>query len=235
MIEQLFNNTLFVGIFSGVVSGVLVWFITQKVLTKKVDGEYLRKVEQANNEILYALRPSIAGKSFPSISAIESVIFATSKKYNLDDKELLDIKAISNILIKEVMENSFLSPNQKKELCNSLLVIGKNRKSNKGISNPIQNRRIENYTKILTVTVGIMTGLTTTFSSALVLRSVDGTFRDYITTTAMIPISFILITFGVYFFIKYHEQKNKIEKVRMILNDATSNLRRMTNTLSHSE
>lgn len=114
---ELFSNPWVVGIGGGIISGILVTLVTRYIFSKREKKEYLQKVETANNEILYSIRPSIAEKVFPSLEVIDSIIVSTAKKYGVDKNDLYSVVSLSNDIIKEIMANPFLSSQQKVEFC----------------------------------------------------------------------------------------------------------------------
>jgi len=119
MIEIL-NNPWITGIGGGVVSGLIVYFVTERVLSKKQDKEYLQKVKTANNELLYTMRPLIVQKQIPSREVMESIIESTARKYELNRGDLFDVLLLADDLIREVMENAFLGSEQKIEFCTKI-------------------------------------------------------------------------------------------------------------------
>ena len=111
------TNPWFIGIFGGLLSGLAVTLITRYIFRRREYREYNRILETANNEIMYSLRPSIAEKMFPSKEIIESVISATANKYIVEVDDLYDLKTLSDDIIKDIMDNTFLSSQQKNEFC----------------------------------------------------------------------------------------------------------------------
>lgn len=123
-----FSNPWVVGIGGGVLSGLLVTLITRYLFSKRERREYLQKVATANNEIIYAIRPAIAEKVIPSNEMLEALFSATARKYSVDESDLYSKASLANELIKEVMDNTFLSSQQKVEFCSLLSSLKKIRK-----------------------------------------------------------------------------------------------------------
>lgn len=55
--DDLIANPWIVGIGGGVISSLIVFFITKFFLSKKENKEYEQKVRLATNEVVYAVRP----------------------------------------------------------------------------------------------------------------------------------------------------------------------------------
>lgn len=117
---NLLNNPWVSGIGGGIISGLIVYFVTTILFSRKQNKEYNQKLTTANNEILYTLRPLIAQKKIPAQDIITSTISSISRKYELDKRDLLDIPLLVDELIREVVENSFLTPDQKIDFCDKI-------------------------------------------------------------------------------------------------------------------
>lgn len=220
MIENFFNNPWTVGIGGSIVSGIIVWFVTTKLLIRKVNTEYLRKIDQANNEILYSIRPSIAGKTFPSYNIVDAIRLATAKKYDIQEKEVISIGKLGNILIKEVMDNSFLSPEQKNDLCKELLTFQEPQKKKKESQKENNEQSKQKYysTDLLAMTLGIFTSIA---SLMFIFKSASTGIKDYSSTFFVFLLPFFAIFIGIFSYIlnQYLVQKRKITKVKKILGE----------------
>ncbi|MES2664162.1 MAG: hypothetical protein V4629_12765 [Pseudomonadota bacterium] len=122
-IIALLNNTWIVGIIGGVLSGLIVNYVSRYYLSKKENRESLQKIFSVNREVIYAIRPSISEGVIPKLETIEALIIATSRKYLLNREDVYGPKEIMQELIKEVMDSSFINSHQKKEYCDQLLTI----------------------------------------------------------------------------------------------------------------
>lgn len=119
-IMEMFNNPWITGIGGGVISGFIVYFVTSRLLSKRQDKEYSQKVTTANNELLYTMRPLVVQKQIPSRIIMNSIIESTARKYEINKSDLFDIPLLADDLIREVLENAFLDPEQKMEFCNKI-------------------------------------------------------------------------------------------------------------------
>jgi hypothetical protein len=120
----IFNNPWLVGIGTGIVSGLLVAWVLNLFLSKKRDREYRQQVSSANREVIYSIRSSIPEDALPRRETVEALINSTARRYGLDASELYQPKQISEELIKEVMDSSFLSSAKKSEYCDALIPLG---------------------------------------------------------------------------------------------------------------
>jgi sensor c-di-GMP phosphodiesterase-like protein len=157
---NLFHNLWIVGIGGGIISGVIVAVVVKFIFGKRESKEYQQKVAMANHEIIYALRPSIAEKVFPSVDIIHSILVSTSQKYGVDKYDLYTLNSICDDLIKEIMADTFLASKQKVEFCelvNNFRTQGNDPKKQK-ITNPqVITIRKGNSAEFISLTMGLMT------------------------------------------------------------------------------
>jgi hypothetical protein len=165
------SNPWVVGIGASTVSGVIVWFITQRLFSTREDKEYIQKVSSANTEVIYALRPLISEYAFPSTVIVDSVISATSKKFGIRKESMNSPMQFFDELVKEVMDSNFISPQKKIEYCNHLHTLKTEAVSNtqpKAIGTDLDAASIakkENLFDALSVSMAIMTTLTISFTA----------------------------------------------------------------------
>ncbi|MBL0477686.1 hypothetical protein JD489_10235 [Aeromonas veronii] len=139
---EFLSNPWVVGIVGGVLSGLLVTLITRYLFSKRERREYLQKVATANNEIIYAIRPAIAEKVIPSNHMLEALFSATARKYSVDEADLYSKVGLANELMKEVMDNTFLSSQQKVEFCDLLSTLKEARKSGPEVHRVVEYVRV---------------------------------------------------------------------------------------------
>lgn len=157
-----------IGIGGGILSGLVVTWVSKKLFSQQEDKEYAQKISSANNEVIYSLRPLISEAALPSISILDSLISATSRKYKVDQKDMCSPKQFFDELIKEVMDSHFVSNDKKAEYCQHLLdlknQIGREESSlnlkmiESAYAQKITNKR---YLDILSIAMGMMVALTT--------------------------------------------------------------------------
>lgn len=114
------NNPWVVGIGGGILSGIIVTFISRFLLSRRDAREYAQKVSGANREIIYAVRPGVSEGMVPSRAMLVAIVEATARKFGVDKKDMLRPHEVAQELIKEVMDSSFISAKTKQDYCDSL-------------------------------------------------------------------------------------------------------------------
>lgn len=117
---DILNNPWITGIGGGIISSLIVFFITQYLFRKKERREYLQKIKTANNEILYSIRPLVIDKKLPTNEVVSAIRLSTAKKYGIEQEDLYNTFSLYNDLVTEIMGNSFLSSDQKLDFFNLL-------------------------------------------------------------------------------------------------------------------
>lgn len=169
-VASLLTNGWVVGIGGGVLSGLIVAWLTRVLFSKRDQRELAMKVHSANQEILYAIRPEISEQSLPSIQVIDALRSATARKYHIDRDRLHDVPHIVEDLIKEIMDSSFVSSAAKREYCEDLkLLIAEtaSEKSQEREDPEIHVARVEYKEKMVTLlsmTLGTIAALATMVS-----------------------------------------------------------------------
>lgn len=69
---DILNNPWVTGIGGGIISSLIVFFVTKYLFSKKENREYLQKIKTANNEILYSIRPLVIEKKLPCLSNVSN-------------------------------------------------------------------------------------------------------------------------------------------------------------------
>lgn len=166
------NNTWIAGIGTGLLSGLLVTLITNRLFSKRDEKELARNIEAANREIIYALRSEVSEDQVPKIDVVEALINSTARRYKLEARHLLKPKQIAEELIKEIMDSSFISSTTKNAFCESLkslmpreetAVDQKIQKENEVFVARVEYR--ERMIMLFSMTLGSITALATLFTS----------------------------------------------------------------------
>jgi hypothetical protein len=166
------TNAWVVGIGGGILSGLLVTWIWNLLLSKKKDREFQQQVATANREIIYAIRSGIPENSLPTRRVIEALIHSTARRYGLEPTDLYQPEELIEELIKEVMDSSFLSATKKAEYCCGLQEAVTEIESPSGINGLelgtvsltaiTQKRSVERATTLkASAFAGLLTGLAT--------------------------------------------------------------------------
>lgn len=139
--DDLIANPWIVGIGGGVISSLIVFFITKFFLSKKENKEYDQKVRLATNEVVYAVRPLVIDKAIPANDVLAALRSAIAVKYGVKVSHVIGIKQLVSILVLEILSNSFLNSSQKNEYCNLLMTMKDEPKQTP--SNDVHKRKSE--------------------------------------------------------------------------------------------
>lgn len=114
------ENQWVVGIGAGIISGIIVYLITKWIFQRKDNSKHLEQVHNANMDIIRILKPYVAEKGLPEKEIVDAIILSTSRKYNVKSEELYSIRIVCEELIREIIENVYVSSDKKKEYSNNL-------------------------------------------------------------------------------------------------------------------
>jgi hypothetical protein len=107
----------------GILLSLIVFLLTRHSFSKSDKTEYKKRLEMANNEMLYSIRPLLAEKKVPSKDILSAVRHATAKKYGVRQEDLYDEFSLTSDLINETIANAFLTSDEKLEFCKLLQAI----------------------------------------------------------------------------------------------------------------
>lgn len=202
-------NPWVTGIGGGIISSLIVFFITKYCFTKKENKEYLQKIKTANNEIFYSIRPLIIEKKIPTIEILTAIRISLAQKYGLKKEDLYNELSLYNDLITDIMSNSFLTSEQKLDFCELLKpmnagVIEKNQEIEYVYKYSLSAR----YSSIL---LSITSFFMVLVSTLLIARRTDVEILFDIKENILLVVTSIivpLLTMFVFLFIK--EKKHKL-------------------------
>lgn len=108
---------------TSIITGLLVFFVTELIKRIKEKKSYFLKVAQANKEIFNTLKYSIPEENLPTTEVLKSIHKATAKRYNVKIEDVDSLPEILDDLIKEIMDSNFLSHENKLRYCQRLLEL----------------------------------------------------------------------------------------------------------------
>jgi hypothetical protein len=114
------ENTWFVSIFGGIVSGLATYAITGLFLSKRSKKERARTVGLANAELIVSLRPFVSEEQLPTPNSILSLLSATARRYGVSTSDMYSLSAVRDELVKEVMDSSFISSERKNTIARQI-------------------------------------------------------------------------------------------------------------------
>ncbi|WP_298035244.1 hypothetical protein [uncultured Dysosmobacter sp.] len=109
------QNPWVVGIGGGIISGIIVFFITNWIYKRKDASKYLEQISRANTDIIQTLKPYVAEQGLPEKEIVDAIIVSTARKYNVKSDELYSIRIICEELIREIVENVYVASDKKRE------------------------------------------------------------------------------------------------------------------------
>jgi len=104
-----------VGIGTGIISGFIIFFTSMWILRRKDNSKHLEQINTANSEIIRTLKPYIAEKGLPEKEIIDAIIISTARKHKVGSDELYSIRIICEELIREIIDNVYVSTDKKQE------------------------------------------------------------------------------------------------------------------------
>lgn len=216
-----FENSWVVGTCTGIISSIFVFFITNA----KNNSRRFEQINSANREIIHSLRPYVAEKGLPEKEIVNAIIVSTARKYNVKDKELYSICIICEELIHEIIENVYVSSDQKREyslqLADCLRKVREEEQDEKeeksSLSSDFEKELTQNneMAVIMSACIGIVAGTVVgllSFISSHTDPSVNEKLIDTMQASLVIPIipsAIVLVGFFVILHIMRFLQKKK--------------------------
>jgi hypothetical protein len=115
------SNGWTIGIVTGLVSGALLAAVTPLFLRRRKARELAIRRDRTADDVLSALRPSIATGYLPSAPTVDAIARASAYRRGLDPKFAIPASTIVDVLIYEVMASVFLAPDTKLSEAKKLL------------------------------------------------------------------------------------------------------------------
>lgn len=155
-------NSWVIGLATGVVSGLLVFFVTSFLFDNKKKRDYELHVKEANIDIVNALKPYIAEQGLPGYQVLVSLITSTSRKYAVDTKDLLTPVQVCEELIREIIGDVYVTSEKKKEYTEKVAEFKESIAKKSGAINRSQDNNKENNNSsarlqlsIIMITMGV--------------------------------------------------------------------------------
>jgi hypothetical protein len=217
------TNGWIVGIGTSLVAGALISVISWFLLSKRERQEFVQRVMLANREVMYAIKPGIAEGHIPSGDILDAMAKATARKYDLDRKDLFTASELTDELIKEVMDSSFLSSAQKTEYCARLVPLRQTPVENAPPTKHsfVPDRAVEVVSLILGFFAAVVSVV---FQKSGLLNALDGSLDK---TQAQIVVSVLVFTLAlliltVYLWLnsraKMRDAAERLTKISKVLN-----------------
>lgn len=200
------QNSWVVGIGGGIISGIVVYIFTNWLYKRKDNSKYLEQINRANADIIHTLKPYVAEIGLPEKEIVDAIIVSTARKYNVKSDELYSIRIICEELIREIIENAYVSSEKKQEyslqLKNYLHILeDENLKSFliSDIEKEIRVTKIRKETNyknkiatMLSIMLAVMTGSITVLVFLFTSEDIS-IFSENMSTGEIVASSFILV------------------------------------------
>jgi hypothetical protein len=118
-----YNNGWIIGIITALASGVLLAAVTPLFLRRRKARDLAIGRERAANDLLAALRPSVANGTLPSGSVVQATARACAYKRGLDPKYAVSTLTLLDVLVSEIMISAFLDPEARLSLAKKVLSL----------------------------------------------------------------------------------------------------------------
>lgn len=220
---DILTNTWFVGIATGLISSLIVYVVTSKVFSGAAKKEYAAHIGAANREVILALRPSIPEGAVPTVDVVKALIAATARRHDLNPWDLYGPEQLSQDLIKEVMDSSFIAAQTKKDYCEKLLTL-------KAPDGPPREtkRPKDQFGNALAAITALMMGVTTGLLTALPLKGADDTgLRRAVIVLGVVLLAAILGAVALWLRTRRARQRET-----MILSEMVAKIRKNNDNLS---
>ncbi len=115
------QNAWFVGITTGIISGIIVFFLTKLIMDKKGRTEYYKQVHNANLSLINVLKPYITDKGLPEKGVFKALIASTARSFQVAENDMYTIEKYCEELIREIMSDVYVSNDKKQEYATMLV------------------------------------------------------------------------------------------------------------------
>ncbi len=162
------SNQWVVGIASGIISGILVYFITSYIFERKKSREHSSKIAVANSAVLDILRPHIANSGLPNDNTLDAIINSVSRHYAIPKSEMNKMEMFYEDLIYELIGNLYIPNDVKMQNIEKLLINiqssklrqNSNKEPNKdSLPEKITMNKLSIFLGVLTSIVSILSGV----------------------------------------------------------------------------
>lgn len=205
-----FENSWVIGAGTGIISSISSFFII-KAIDNNNNSKHLEQVNSANREIIQTLRPYVAEKGLPEKDIVNAIIVSAARRHNVKGEELYSISIICEELIHEIIENVYVSSEQKREyslqLTEYLRKLSEEqpdaKKTNLGLTPDIEKELTQSnrMTAIMSACMGIAAGIVAGLLSFISSHTDPAVSENLINTMQfsliipVIPSAIILICF----------------------------------------
>lgn len=118
--SNILSNSWFVGITTGIISGALVFIISNWIMKKGGKEEYHKRVAEANEKVISSLKPYIAEKGLPDTEIFAAIISSVARACSVNSNDMYSIPTYCEELINEIISDVYVASDKKKEYSENL-------------------------------------------------------------------------------------------------------------------
>lgn len=170
---QFLQNPWIVGIGGGIISGIIVFFVSNWIMDKKSNSEYVGQIQAANTEVVNMLKPYIVDNGLPEKDVLDAIVASVSRKYKVKNDDLYSIKIFCEELIREIIGNVYVSNDKKaeysKQLSDYINNIDTSNNINESLNKSTEISERSDYKQRLSKQYSILLSITTTMMTFSVL------------------------------------------------------------------
>ena len=223
------QNGWVIGIVGGIISGIIVYFITNKVLDSKKKNDYKRNIILANNEVLTILRPYIANSGLPTKQELNVIIKSVARTYNIIPDEMKTVDMFYGDLVVEFVENLYIPNNIKQDSIYKILEALNNESDlanvqEKGFSISETKTNKKSGMSIMSLLLGILSGVVSLLAGLFTSINMD---KNYNIVMWIITILILVIAIIINLIIIIKSYKNRIHSYRIKEIKEIDNIRMM--------
>ena len=194
-----------------IISGILVFFVTNFFVIVKSKRESRKQIYDANTMVLNHIRGYVVDNGLPSQKAIEAVKSSVAREYNIKFTDLLSTKELCEELVKDIIGNIYISNDNKKTYINMLeKYLEQNEDINeldeKSINEEYNGGTPEYIPTVISIIASIFTmlgvSLTTIIDSITLIT-------DYINISNLIAVIGVIFMIGILIFLRFNGKKKK--------------------------
>ena len=158
-----------------IVSGILVFFVTNLFINVKNKSKSKKQIYDANINILNYIRGYVVDNGLPNQKIIEAVKKSVAREYNIKYADLLSIRELCEELVKDIIGNIYISNESRKNYINMLekYLIQSENIDDKDIENNIEKYGGKTFEYLSTV-ISLIAGIITAIGSILSKYIIDG-------------------------------------------------------------
>lgn len=223
-IFELLQNQWVVAIGSSVISGVIVFLVTEKFFKHSQNKENAKKIENANLEIISILTRCIVDGDLLKPEVAIAVQKSSCRRYGINENEVFSLEEIGEELLNDILKTPYISVKQKEEYAEKMIRYKLEVKSVKLDKTEKSSTHKENNDyKEYSALIGIITSIIPLIAMFIILGNYNITnYEIFLSIISMELIILLIIISFIYKKMlekrrkKYREQLMRIEMIENI-------------------